>query len=96
MQKGLLSAYFYQIAMNGTRLGMFDHLKRIANSTFLKDYVTLSNVMCGAAAGVTGAFVGSPFFLVKTRLQSSGGLVGHQHSSRGEESSSMCSFVLWI
>lgn len=69
--------------MNGTRLGLFDNLKRIGEASFLKEYVTLINVCSGATAGVVGAFVGSPFFLIKTRLQSSGGLVGHQHAPSG-------------
>ena len=83
MQKGLLSAYFYQIAMNGTRLGLFDSLKRIGEKSFLKEYGTVLNVASGATSGVIGAFVGSPFFLIKTRLQSAGGLVGYQHAPSG-------------
>jgi len=83
LQKGLLSAYCYQLAMNGTRLGLFDHLKRFTLKTPLVDYPGLANILCGATAGIVGAFVGSPFFLVKTRLQAAGGLVGHQHVYKG-------------
>lgn len=45
----------------------------------------ISSMGSGAISGVLGAFVASPFFLVKTRMQSyTGGsavnAVGHQHS----------------
>lgn len=42
-----------------------------------------ANVVCGALAGVIGAAVGSPFYLIKTRLQSAGGAVGHQYTYKG-------------
>lgn len=34
-------------------------------------------------SGVVGAWTGSPFYLIKTRLQSAGGLVGAQHAYSG-------------
>jgi solute carrier family 25, member 34/35 len=42
------------------------------------------NVFCGAASGIIGAAAGSPFFLVKTRLQSFSPFlpVGTQHNYR--------------
>ena len=44
----------------------------------------MSNVLSGLAAGVIGAALGSPFFLVKTRLQSFSPVnpVGFQHQYR--------------
>lgn len=37
-------------------------------------------VLSGALSGVTGAFIASPLFLIKTRMQSKGiGAVGFQH-----------------
>ena len=41
------------------------------------------NILCGATAGVVGAAIGSPFYLVKTRLQSAGGAVGEQFVYKG-------------
>jgi solute carrier family 25 protein 34/35 len=42
------------------------------------------NMVCGAASGVIGAAAGSPFFLIKTRLQSFSPFlpVGTQHNYR--------------
>lgn len=59
--------------MNGTRLSLFGPFQKLlgadagtnAGTTFF-----LKNVAAGAACGACGAFVGSPLFLVKARLQS--------------------------
>lgn len=102
LQRGLLSAYLYQMVMNGVRFGAYgtfvsftnNHPGRDKESLHLQHF--LVNVFSGAAAGVMvcqwfhafltksqllfqllflktqnqGAAVGSPFFLIKTRLQS--------------------------
>lgn len=76
LQKGLASAYLYQIALNGSRLGFYEPIREILNSLF---YPTLEshkvqhlgiNVTTGAVSGIIGAFIGSPLFLIKTRMQS--------------------------
>lgn len=86
--RGLGTAYIYQIPLNGCRLGFYDPMRKALSTLFLKDanaQSLLINMFCGAASGIMGAAAGSPFFLVKTRLQSySPSLpVGTQHTYRG-------------
>ncbi|CCE64086.1 hypothetical protein TPHA_0G02510 [Tetrapisispora phaffii CBS 4417] len=76
LQKGLNAAYIYQIALNGSRLGFYEPIRYALNKTFfpgvdshLKQNVAV-NVAAGATSGIIGAVIGSPLFLVKTRLQS--------------------------
>ncbi|KAK9469623.1 mitochondrial carrier domain-containing protein [Lipomyces arxii] len=72
-QRGLSAAYVYQIGLNGCRLGFYEPLRRVLAEGLLGDpeKSTLGiNVFAGAASGVMGAIAGSPFFLVKTRMQS--------------------------
>ena len=88
IQRGLGAAYAYQILLNGFRLGMYDPIKNGVNSTMELCNIRngyLSSISSGAISGVLGAFIASPFFLIKTRMQSfTGGsvsnAVGHQHS----------------
>lgn len=75
--------------MNGSRLGFYEPMKPVIGS-FIPDTSPilhwLRNVTCGAITGAIGAGIGSPFFLVKTRLQaasSSSNAVGDQHSYKG-------------
>ncbi|KAJ3325983.1 Mitochondrial oxaloacetate carrier protein [Boothiomyces sp. JEL0866] len=89
LQRGLAPAYIYQILLNGSRLGFYDPIKSVFQNGI--DYCTgipnslplLSMVSSGATAGVVGAFIASPFFLVKTRMQSythgAAISVGYQH-----------------
>lgn len=71
LQKGLCPALFHQVALNGTRLGLFqlaeDHglTKNEDGSLSAPKTMLVSSV-----AGSIGAFLGSPFFLVKTQIQS--------------------------
>lgn len=70
LQRGLGSAIAYQFAMNGTRLGSYSVLSYAvddANDTRAVKFV--KKLFCGATAGVFGACVASPLFLVKTRMQ---------------------------
>lgn len=76
IQKGLTCAYIYQIGLNGCRLGLYEPSRNILNSVF---YPTQDphavqsvpvNVAAGALSGIAGAIVGSPLFLIKTRMQS--------------------------
>ncbi|XP_050412047.1 solute carrier family 25 member 35 [Patella vulgata] len=83
LQNGLVPALWYQFFMNGFRLGTYQIL---VNLDFTKDshgnISALRSVLAGAFAGCVGAFVGSPFFMVKTQLQSQAAqsiAVGHQH-----------------
>lgn len=73
LYRGLGCAYIYQILLNGFRLGGYEPLRAATAKLFFKDANVQSlgvNVFSGAASGVAGAMAGSPFFLVKTRLQS--------------------------
>ncbi|KAK0385786.1 hypothetical protein NLU13_6963 [Sarocladium strictum] len=71
--RGLGCAYVYQVMLNGCRLGFYEPMRKgIANLVFNNQNAQNLgiNMFCGAASGVIGAAAGSPFFLVKTRLQS--------------------------
>lgn len=85
--RGIGSAYIYQILLNGCRLGFYEPLRASTTKLIFKDPNVQSlgvNVFSGAASGVLGAMAGSPFFLVKTRLQSFSPFlpVGIQHKYR--------------
>ncbi|XP_002737995.1 solute carrier family 25 member 35-like [Saccoglossus kowalevskii] len=87
LQKGLVPALFYQLLMNGTRLGTFQCLKNAGLITDKNgDVVFWQSVVAGAFSGSCGAIVGSPMYLVKTHLQSQSNVeiaVGHQHTHNG-------------
>lgn len=71
-QKGLGAAYVYQFALNGSRLGFYEPLRRSIGSLFGQDPSEVqlwSSVSAGASSGVIGAILGNPLFLVKARLQ---------------------------
>lgn len=87
LYRGIGSAYIYQSLLNGCRLGFYEPLRsRSARLVFKDDKVQSLgiNIFSGAASGILGAAVGSPFFLVKTRLQSFSPFlpVGTQHKYR--------------
>lgn len=92
--RGLNCAYFYQIVLNGSRLGFYEPIRTHANSAYLYRSLSQSddaaakslqslpvNIFAGASSGIIGAMLGSPFFLIKTRLQSYSPFlpVGTQH-----------------
>lgn len=84
IQAGLGPGYAFQVAMNGTRLGTYSVIRRITGINAPDtSYSFIKNVAAGASAGVFAACIGSPFYLVKTRLQSQAGnknmAVGHQY-----------------
>ena len=84
LYRGIGSAYIYQSLLNGCRLGFYEPLRATSTKLVFKDDKVQSlgiNIFAGAASGVLGAAVGSPFFLVKTRLQSYSPFlpVGTQH-----------------
>ena len=71
--RGLGCAYIYQVMLNGCRLGFYDPMRSGLSTLLFKDANKQNlgiNMFCGAASGIIGAAAGSPFFLVKTRLQS--------------------------
>jgi solute carrier family 25, member 34/35 len=85
--RGIGTAYIYQILLNGCRLGFYEPLRSNLAKLVYKDAAVQSlgiNIFSGAASGVLGAMAGSPFFLVKTRLQSYSPFlpVGTQHKYR--------------
>lgn len=69
--------------LNGCRLGFYEPIRTTVTTLVHNDnrQSLLINVFSGASSGVLGAAVGSPFFLVKTRLQSYSPFlpVGTQH-----------------
>ncbi|CCF57955.1 hypothetical protein KAFR_0D03070 [Kazachstania africana CBS 2517] len=76
LQKGLFAAYFYQIGLNGSRLGFYEPIRKSLNQFFYSSIephkvqnVTI-NATSGAISGAIGGVVGSPLYLVKTRMQS--------------------------
>lgn len=82
--RGIGAAYIYQMILNGCRLGFYEPLRKTIATAVFKDPNTQSigvNIFSGAASGILGAAAGSPFFLVKTRLQSfsPSAPVGTQH-----------------
>ncbi|KAK3896960.1 mitochondrial carrier domain-containing protein [Staphylotrichum tortipilum] len=85
--RGISCAYIYQVLLNGCRLGFYEPMRESLASLLFKDGKTQNlgiNMFCGAASGIMGAAAGSPFFLVKTRLQSYSPFlpVGTQHNYR--------------
>jgi len=83
LQAGLGPAMLYQVVMNGLRLGTYATMETRGWVKSSEGEVSVARtVLCSATAGVVGAVVGSPVFLVKTQIQtsSSAGIsVGHQH-----------------
>ncbi|MCJ1329452.1 Mitochondrial oxaloacetate carrier protein [Thelotrema lepadinum] len=85
--RGIGCAYIYQLVLNGCRLGFYEPVRSNITKTIFKDSSVQSigiNLFSGASSGALGAFLGSPFFLVKTRLQSYSPFlpVGTQHRYR--------------
>jgi solute carrier family 25 protein 34/35 len=77
--------------MNGIRLGSYEPVKRQLMAWSSQSHATgvvgplWCRVVAGGTAGAIGALLGSPLFLIKTRLQSYSRQlgVGHQHQYRG-------------
>ncbi|KAL0993818.1 hypothetical protein UPYG_G00114330 [Umbra pygmaea] len=86
LQKGLVPGLFYQFFMNGVRLGSFSIIES-SGYTHTDGRVSAAKTsVAGAVAGVVGAVMGSPIYLVKTHLQSqtaSSIAVGHQYQHQG-------------
>uniref|UniRef100_A0A8C9GIX0 Solute carrier family 25 member 35 n=1 Tax=Piliocolobus tephrosceles TaxID=591936 RepID=A0A8C9GIX0_9PRIM len=83
LQKGLAPALLYQFLMNGIRLGTYGLAEaggylHTAEGT----HSPARSAVAGAMAGVMGAYLGSPIYMVKTHLQAQAAseiAVGHQY-----------------
>lgn len=73
--RGLKPAMAFQVAVNGTRLGVFFPLKQwlLTHRDVHGMDAWLTSLVAGAAAGMVGAALGTPFQLVKTRMQAAAG-----------------------
>jgi len=70
LQKGLSAAYLSQGTMQGVRFGAYElFIKLLKNDNPNGDYFFLKNMLAGLGAGAVGASFGSPFDLVKVRMQ---------------------------
>ncbi|KAK3099859.1 hypothetical protein FSP39_010846 [Pinctada imbricata] len=87
LQSGLVPALWYQFFMNGVRLGIYQVLVNSGWTTNSNGQISVPlSIVAGATAGCIGAAVGSPFYMVKTHLQSQAAdeiAVGHQHKHKG-------------
>uniref|UniRef100_A0A1A8HPM9 Solute carrier family 25, member 35 n=4 Tax=Nothobranchius TaxID=28779 RepID=A0A1A8HPM9_NOTKU len=86
LQKGLVPGLFYQFVMNGVRLGSYAIIESAGHIHTDGRVSALKTTVAGALAGVVGAVMGSPVYLVKTHLQSqstSSIAVGHQYKHEG-------------
>jgi len=84
LQRGLIPALLYQVFLNGPRLGAYQVLENVGFTKDRKDgkIIFYRSVFAGAISGAFGAFVASPFYLAKTRLQARAAAsvaVGFQH-----------------
>ncbi|KAF5278783.1 hypothetical protein FQR65_LT15511 [Abscondita terminalis] len=84
LQKGLIPALWVQLIMNGLRLGTY----QLADSRgYIKDsednMIFYKCVLYGGLGGTIGQYFASPFFMIKTHLQSQASqriAVGYQHN----------------
>lgn len=83
LQKGLGPALLYQFLMNGIRLGTYGLAEsRGYLHTNEGTHSPVRSAAAGALAGVMGAYLGSPIYMVKTHLQAQAAseiAVGHQY-----------------
>jgi solute carrier family 25 protein 34/35 len=70
IQAGLVPALAYQVTMNGCRLGFYEPVQAL-----LREYGGMdtthpaAKALSGALSGAVGATLGSPIYLVKSRMQ---------------------------
>ncbi|XP_076024911.1 solute carrier family 25 member 35 [Genypterus blacodes] len=86
LQKGLSAGLGYQFFMNGVRLGSYAVIESSGYIHTDGRVNALKTTLAGALAGVAGAVMGSPLYLVKTHLQSqttASIAVGHQYKHQG-------------
>lgn len=75
LQAGLGPGLTYQLFMNGARLGSYqcfiDHgLLEVADASGKRRRTFPRTVFFGAFSGMIGAFIASPFYMIKTHMQS--------------------------
>ncbi|XP_068629980.1 solute carrier family 25 member 35-like [Battus philenor] len=87
LQKGLVPALWFQLVVNGARLGIYQTADDFG---FLRDEhhnTKLANsLLFGSMAGMAGGFLGSPLMLMKIQLQAQASkkiAVGTQHEIKG-------------
>ena len=86
LYQGLASAVCHQIIMNGLRFGLYEPCKTSVEQLVGPGVST--NIVSAFSVGAFGAFVSTPFYLLKTRMQSqnlsaASSKVGTQHHYRG-------------
>ncbi|KDO28150.1 hypothetical protein SPRG_06197 [Saprolegnia parasitica CBS 223.65] len=70
IQRGLAAGMVYNAIMNGLRLGSFESFQNLLGASDPNAPLFMArNAVAGALSGLLGGIVGSPFYLVKTRLQ---------------------------
>ncbi len=78
LQAGLAGALAYQTAMNGVRLGLYEPVQRALVRATGADPASIAlKATAAALSGALGATLGSPLYLIKSRLQA-------QRCARGE------------
>ncbi|KAF5283742.1 hypothetical protein FQA39_LY17239 [Lamprigera yunnana] len=84
LQAGLGPALWFQLVLNGTRLGTYQFLTNRGYTTDENGNIVLyKTVIVGGLCGVLGGCSGSPLYLVKTHLQTQAASeisFGHQHN----------------
>ncbi|XP_011497666.1 PREDICTED: solute carrier family 25 member 35-like [Ceratosolen solmsi marchali] len=87
LQSGIVPALGFQVFLNGTRLGSYHCAKRYGIILNDKGETSIGKTaLVSGVAGISGAIAGSPFYLVKTQLQSQSAksiAVGFQHHHTG-------------
>lgn len=70
IQAGISGALAYQVAMNGMRLGMYEPVQRVmVDATGADPQNVLLKATSAALSGAMGATLGSPLYMIKSRLQ---------------------------
>jgi solute carrier family 25, member 34/35 len=70
LQSGLTPALGYQVTMNGCRLGLYEPVQAVLREQLGVDTThPAAKALSGALSGAVGATLGSPLYLVKSRLQ---------------------------
>lgn len=65
LQKGLVPALWYQLMMNGVRLGSYQTFVNLGLTKTSDGVISIPrSIVAGALAGCVGASIGSPFYLV--------------------------------
>ncbi|EEB18634.1 mitochondrial 2-oxoglutarate/malate carrier protein, putative [Pediculus humanus corporis] len=87
LQKGIVPALWFQVFLNGIRLGSFDIAQKLGWTKNKNNEVNVfKTAIVSACSGCLGSFTGSPFYLVKIHYQSHAAsqiAVGYQHTHTG-------------